>query len=80
MPGAPPVRLASVAEILVAPFSSSETVEPAATTSSCAPADSAPLLSVLPGDRRHAKRREAETAGIYIPSDLLEELNGYAHK
>lgn len=34
----------------------------------------------LPGDRRYAKRREAETAGISIPSDLLEELNGYAHK
>jgi delta1-piperideine-2-carboxylate reductase len=32
----------------------------------------------LPGDRRYAKRREAETAGISVPSNLLEELKGYA--
>jgi delta1-piperideine-2-carboxylate reductase len=34
----------------------------------------------LPGDRRYAKRREAETAGITVPSHLLEELSGYARK
>jgi delta1-piperideine-2-carboxylate reductase len=34
----------------------------------------------LPGDRRYARRREAETLGISVPSNLLEELNGYARK
>jgi delta1-piperideine-2-carboxylate reductase len=34
----------------------------------------------LPGDRRYAKRREAETAGISVPSNLLQELNGYIRK
>jgi delta1-piperideine-2-carboxylate reductase len=34
----------------------------------------------LPGDRRYAKRREAEAAGISVPSNLLEQLNGYARK
>lgn len=34
----------------------------------------------LPGDRRYARRREAETAGISVPSNLFEELNGYARK
>ena len=44
MPGAPPVRLVSVAEIRVTPLSRKEIVEPIAVTSSWAPADSGPLL------------------------------------
>jgi len=34
----------------------------------------------LPGDRRYAKRQEAETVGISVPSNLLEELNGYGRR
>src|SRR5262249_43675254 len=48
IPGAPPVKLASVAVIRTAPFCRNETVDPTAVTFSCVPAASGPLLYVLP--------------------------------
>ncbi len=34
----------------------------------------------LPGDRRYARRREAERAGIPVPANLFQELERYAHR
>ena len=44
MPGAPPVRVASVTAILVVPFCWKEIVEPTALSVSLVPAGSGPLL------------------------------------
>ena len=44
MPGAPPVRLVSVADMRWTPFCRNEIVEPAAVSCSWVPAASAPLL------------------------------------